>query len=377
MAVPHAIVRNQPFVSSRVPLKECLESPVRRWANSNHSTALYNGGLTKVYIIETMIQRLRKMRFITRLAAIGFAAALSFFVASSAIQAEDIYVNNVSGDDRLNGRPMEDSSSNSGPVKSITRALNLARQGDRIVIEKTDQPYRESLSLQGLKHSGTAYRPFTIVSDGAILDGTSSISPRSWEHYSNNVFRFMPELKSYQQIYINGKPAERVRSNFEAYIPDLEPGQWSLVDGWVYFCCDPGKAPTQYDVRYCKHQTGITLYEVNHVLIRGLVVQGFQLDAVNAHDAVDNASIDLCKLRGNGRSGLSIGGASRFRLDNCIVGANGGAQVRTEGYCKLEIKDCRLLESDSTGPAVQRDGGTISVDGQEYGQALSLSRRKP
>jgi len=307
------------------------------------------------------------MQFVKLLSAICLAAA----VCSTNALADDIYVNNASGDDKFNGKPLTDSSANAGPVRTIKRALELAVRGDRIFIQKTAEPYRESLTIQGVKHSGTDYQPFRIVSDGAILDGTSSINPRSWEHYSGNIFRFMPELKSHQQLYLNGKPADRVIPQANNYVPDLEAEQWALVDGWVYFCSDQQKLPTEYDLRYCKHQTGITLYEVHDVSIEGLTIQGFQLDGVNAHEAVENAAIRHCKIRGNGRSGLSVGGASRVTIATTLLGANGAAQVRSEGYCILDIKDCRLLESPNTGPAMDQQGGRIKVDGRDFQAALT------
>lgn len=314
------------------------------------------------------------MRFVFLLATVLIAAECT----STALLADDIYVNNVSGDDKFNGRPVTDSTANAGPVRTIGRALQLAQRGDRIIVQKTDQPYHESITVQGGRHSGTTYSPFSILSDGAILDGTSEISPEAWEHHSGNVFRFSPELKSYQQLYLDGKPADRIPSTVASLVPDLEEGQWALVDGRIYFCTAGGRVPSQYNLRYCKHQTGITLYEVNNVRIDGLVVQGFQLDGVNAHEAVENSVVSNCRLRGNGRSGLSIGGAARIRLDSSVVGANGGAQVRSEGYCSLDIRDCRLLESENTGPAIEQDGGRILVDGRAYRKAtVALNDRRP
>ena len=38
-------------------------------------------------------------------------------------------------------------------------------------------------------------------------------------------------------------------------------------------------------------QVGVTLYEVRHVIVRDLVIQGFQLDGVNAHDGVRETTL--------------------------------------------------------------------------------------
>ena len=326
---------------------------------------------SKVYITEFMFTRLKNMRFLIIAAAIGMIVVWS----SGSAVAEDIFVNNVSGNDESNGNPITDPGANSGPVKTIARALQLVQQGDRVVIQNTGQPYRECITIQGTRHSGTQYQAFTIVSDGATLDGTAAVNPRSWERYAGDIYRFMPELKSHQQLYMDGKPADRVWSELDAYLPDLEVNQWALVDGWIYFRADKDRLPTEYDLRYCKHQTGITLYEVNHVVIEGLVVQGFQLDGINAHEDVRNSGVRNCKIRGNGRSGLSVGGASRFRKDDSLVGSNGSSQIRTEGYCSLKIQDCRLLESERTGPAIDRKGGRILIDGNEF--VVAMAKLKP
>ena len=309
------------------------------------------------------------MRFGFLLAAMGFAAALT----GQALLADDIYVNNAVGDDTFNGRSASDATDQGGPLKTISRALRIAQPGDRIIVEKTDLPYRESLSIQGGQHSGTDVMPFTIFSDGAVLDGTSPIDGSSWQYVGKGVFRFQPRLRSFQQLYLDGKPAELVPAVVPYTVPELQPKQWALVDGVIYFQAEDGKIPGQYELRYCRYQTGITLYEVRNVVINGLTVQGFQLDGINAHDGVTGLDVKNCRLRGNGRSGFSVGGASRAQLSNSLLGGNGNAQVRTEGHALLRINDCRFLTSRYSGPAIVQSGGRVSVDDGQPSKAATLS----
>lgn len=278
------------------------------------------------------------------------------------LSADDLYVNNRTGDDKFNGRPSS-SGVNAGPLRTITRALQIARMGDRIVVEKTDLPYRESLTIQGIRNSGSEFVPFRIVSDGAILDGTRVIPPNRWEHVGNDVFRFQPDLKSHQQLYLGDRPAERVAAPRDQPLPDLEPLQWALHQGWIYFRTESERMPGGYPLSCSFYQTGITMYDVHQVVVAGLVVQGFALDGINAHDGVTNAVVVRCNLRGNGRSGLSVGGASRVQLDQSLVGNNSVAQVRTEGYSDMFVTDSRILESPQHGPGMVRTGGRITVDG--------------
>src|SRR4051794_38601022 len=97
---------------------------------------------------------------------------LSLF-ASPAL-ARDIFVDNQLGDDRRAGTsPIV--TGETGPCLSIAKALRVAQPADRIVIANTGRAYREGITLQGARHSGTTRFPLTIVGNGAVLDGTMSL----------------------------------------------------------------------------------------------------------------------------------------------------------------------------------------------------------
>ena len=119
--------------------------------------------------------------------------------------------------------------------------------------------------------------------------------------------------------------------------------------------------PQQYDFSYAHHPVAITLFDVRNVIIADVTVQGYQLDGINAHDKAFNAEILRVLSRGNGRSGISIGGASRVKVTDTLLGNNGVAQLRTEGFCVAEIRRCEILAF--TAPAVVREGGEMSIDG--------------
>jgi len=272
--------------------------------------------------------------------------------------ARDVYVDNVAGNDMVDG------SSERTACRTIARALRSAQRGDRIVLANTGQPYRESITLQGGRHSGAPDRPFEIVGNGAILEGAGAVPQRGWEHAHGNVFRCSPPLKSYQLLFLDGKPAARVETQrSDRQLPDLKPREWCLFERQIYFCVDDGRLPQHYDLSYSALPVGITLYEVRNVIVRDLVVQGFQLDGINAHDGVFAATLNGVTCRGNARSGISVGGASRIRIEGCLVGNNGTAQVRTEGHSHTHIADSNLL--DNTAPPLVREGGKVYMDGEE------------
>jgi hypothetical protein len=280
---------------------------------------------------------------------------LALFASISASRADDWYVDNVGGNDESKGTFAE------RPLQTIQAALLRARPGDRIILRKRDEPYREQISITGASNSGMESRPLEIVGNGAVLEGAEPIRGEDWESIGNDQFQFRPPRLSHQMLFLDGKPLERVESD-PGQIAQLKPLQWTQRDGWIIFCTEPGRAPYQYNLSCCIRTVGITVYEAHDVLISDVVVQGFQFDGINAHDLADRVTISGCILRGNGRSGLSIGGASNALVAGCLIGDNGQSQVRSEGFCQLQIDSCDILEQPARIP-IDHQGGKITRDG--------------
>ena len=280
-------------------------------------------------------------------------------VAVDGIWAKDLYVDNIAGSDRFDGRTPR-AQKGSGPCRSIQRALDLARKGDRIVVAKTSKPYRESLSVQAGRHTGSFDEPFVIVGNGAVLDGSAPIPEEAWSHHRGDIHRFRPRKLSHQQLFLNDRPLERVHvpATLLAAFPELKPLQWCLYEGQVYFHAEPGKLPYQYALTHTALLTGITLYEVRSVRVEDFVVQGFVFDGVNAHDSAMDVELRYLTCRGNGRSGISIGGSSRVRVRGCVLGANAEAQVRIRDFTRVSISHTKLFEG-LHAPAIDRQGGSL------------------
>ena len=274
------------------------------------------------------------------------------------LDARDLYVDNVIGDDRRDGMSSRYEYPGHGPVRTIGRALRIAENGDRVVLAKTDEPYHESVTLQADRNSGIATRPFVIVGNGATLDGQRSIPEEKWEGFRGDIFRFQPQRLAHQNLFIDRRPLTEVKVGRHQKIPDLQALEWCLHEGYVYFRCEPGRIPSSYSITHTALSVGITLYEVKNVEIYDLIVQGFSLDGINAHDSVFGGAIIGVTSRGNGRSGISIGGASRVTVEACLVGNNREAQVRTEGFSRTRIVNSTLIE-DPHAPAVRREGGLV------------------
>ncbi len=292
-----------------------------------------------------------------------YLISLVVLAVATVADARDIYVNNVAGDDRHQGHSASPTSAGTGPCRTITRALRAAQRGDQIILADTGVPYRESITLEGGRHSGYPSRPFVIRGNGAILDGSWQVPPTAWEHARGEIFRFQPHRMAFQQLFLDDVPVARVRVPAGGHkLPELEPLTWCLFERQIYFRPEKDKLPAQYHLTFAGYQTGVTLYKCERVIIEDLIVQGFQLDGINAHEGVFQTQLLRVTARGNGRSGISIGGASRVKLDACVAGNNGAAQVRTEGFSHAELVGCDLIAN--TAPGLVREGGRVTIDGQ-------------
>lgn len=284
---------------------------------------------------------------------------------SNLATAADIFVDNVQGDDRNDGTMPDFGAGQVGPVETIAKALRIAHRGDRVVLANNEgQPYRESITLQGADNSGWPDGPFVIEGNGAILDGSDIVPLDGWDHEVNDIFRFTPARKIYHQLFIDDRPITQAPITNRGELDTMEPLHWALVDGVIYFKAELRRGPGSYRMTYTTKPVGITLYQVRYVTINNLTVQGFQLDGINAHDNADQVVLNNIVARGNGRSGISIGGASRVSINGALIGNNGKSQLRTEGYSKTDIRRSTIL--DNTAIDLDRQGGEIMVDGQPF-----------
>lgn len=292
-------------------------------------------------------------------------ATILLMLSGSSAAGETFYVDNVNGDDLLDGRAAM-SEDGSGPVRTLRKALRAVQSGDRIVLANTGEPYRETISLSDRRHSGNAVSPFVIDGQGAVLEGADPVPAEAWENFRGAVFRFRPPRSNFQRLFLDGKPAVERKIDPAAHrLPDLEPLQWYRRDGYLYFRVEQEMLPESYPLTYSARQTGITLYHVHDVMITNLVVQGFRLDGVNVNDGVRDCQLIEITSRGNGRSGVTVAGSSKVALAHCVIGDNGEAQLRVEGQSSTVVEASELIAN--TAPAVVRRGGKLVVDGKDEG----------
>lgn len=298
---------------------------------------------------------------------------LSTFLGSL-VRAEDIYVNNVTGDDLNDGTSATGGGKRVGPFRTIQHAIRKSGPGDRIILGKNDEPYRESITIESDRRSGFPDRPFEIVGNGAVLDGSQQVPADAWRHVRDNVFRFRPRGKSHHVLFLDGKPLSRVHVEPQLKAPPaLDELQWCLFAGHVYFCVKAGDIPQSYDLSHSVLPVGLTLYRVRHVRISNVIFQGYLLDGVNAHDGVSHTELLQLTCRGNGRSGISVGGASKVLVNACLIGDNGTAQLRVEGVSHTRLINSDLIDDDHA-PEVERNGGEV-VRSESVAEAPRIGAR--
>lgn len=270
--------------------------------------------------------------------------------------ARDILVSNTAGDDRNTGHEWRNTNDHAGPVRSLKKALMLARLSDRVILANTGQPYRESISLVGSAHSGTPHAPFIVLGSGATLDGSAPTPAHAWEHIRGNVFRFRSGAGGAQQLFLKDRPVPQVPTGtVSAEPPSLEPLHWALVQGDIYFAVEKNKLPADYALSYAARETGVTMYHCDYVALLNLVVQGFRLDGVNLANSARHVQIKAVTARGNGRYGLVVGGACLADIEACTLGNNGRGQLFTQALSETHVRQSDLLPL--TAPAWVDAGG--------------------
>jgi hypothetical protein len=292
------------------------------------------------------------------------ACLLSWIIALSwatSGRGGNIYVDNRTGDDRFNGHAAQADTGGSGPVRTLAQALKLVNSGDHVILAKNDEPYRESISLVGSRMSGGIEGPLTIEGHGSTIDGAAPVPVDAWEHYQGGVFRFRTPHGGNQMLFLDGRPLDEVWGEIAGKkLPNLDPLQWFRHKDEIFFRVEQTKLPRDYALSYASLPTGITLYQVERVVIADLVVQGYRIDGINAANSAGHIHLSNVICRGNGRSGLAVGGASIVQLDASLAGNNGEAQLLTLPCSHVSVHNSRLLSN--TAPAWVDRGGTVYVN---------------
>lgn len=280
-------------------------------------------------------------------------ASILLNVATSSI-AEVYYVNNRTGHDRNDGIVDKPLTVVSGPVRSVSRALELADFGDTIVIANTGKPYYDNLTFQGEKNSGAPERPFRMIGNGATLTGAMVVPPSAWKEAARDVWQVVPFRKGHFQLIRDGQALPEVRpAAGEAWptLPELQVDQWCVWHGSIYYRCEPLVEPSALNMAIARRTCGITVFSAHDIVISDLTIQHFRLDGVNLHDLASHVELERLTLRENGRAGLAIGGSSTAQISASSVERNRDHSVLIQEAAAIALEDCIV---DAAPTVVQR-----------------------
>lgn len=330
------------------------------------------------------------MTILHRFAITVLFAAVS--MVSQIAAAQDIYVDNIAGNDKLDGRVPISTGQGTGPLRSIGRALQVAKPGARVILKHNPgYPYRESITLFGSKNSG-AFNGMPFIIEGnidqiegneAILEGADQLRPEIWSYFRDDIYRYRPMQApvnlTYGQMFSGGVRLDRVKTTpAMRTLPDLEPLQWCVFQGQVYFRAEQGKSPKigdHYKLSYSARPTGITLMHVNNVRIHDIIVRGYQVDGIAAPNSAKDVILDTVLSEANGRAGLSAGVSSRIFAGYSVFSKNNDTQVLAMQNSKMFIYGCLIPEG--IGETIRSMGGKVDEQKAPEGAAAKPAVSKP
>jgi hypothetical protein len=260
-----------------------------------------------------------------------------------------LYVDNRQGRDVYDGTAAQPIDVSSGPVHSIGRALRIAGPGDTIIVANTGVPYTGAIALAGSQHGGFPGLPLTIVGNGAVVDGSQPIDVAAWSKAGPGLWRMTPWHKGTYLLLEGGRPLpEHPRPRHLPAAADVPEGHWTAFGGSIYLKLPDLDEPADHALRLAWEPMGLSLYKVEHVVIRDLTFQHFQVDGVNLHDLCSNVVLENVKSLENARAGVTVAGSSAVTLRNCELAGNGRASLLILEKAGAEVDETSQLSQPPT-----------------------------
>lgn len=259
----------------------------------------------------------------------------------------DIFVDNLLGNDSFDGALDHPIDVSSGPVRTLRRAMNLVEFGDRVILTRAGAVYYDSLSLTGRRRSGNESHPFTVIGNGAILSGQRAVTPQGWRQSGPDLWKLTLTRKGYNRLLRNGTSLPELQHESGGNpLESLAAGQWTAWQGSLYFRSD-GEAPATQSFTYAAEQTGLTLYQVEHVRIVGITFRDFRFDGVHAQNTCRNVTLEGVDCINNGRAGFAISGSSQVDIVGGKAAENGRHNVLISNRGSAAIRDL-TMDGDPT-----------------------------
>jgi hypothetical protein len=254
----------------------------------------------------------------------------------------ELFVDSTNGYDGNDGLAPANVTATNGPVRTLRRALQLARPTDRINLPGNGSPFFEPLQLAGGRHSGTESQPFTINGNGATLSGLRELPPDGWQQQEPGLWRLSLTRKGTYRFLRDNQPLAEYLPEGRGSLDDLPLDQFFSRHGAVYFRLDEQNPPYTQPWLYAAEEIGLSLVSVRHVRIVNLNVVGFRVDGLNADGNCRRVALENVTLEQNGRAGLSANGTSQVFVTNSRVLNNGRHSVLVTESGRVDLDNCDL-----------------------------------
>ncbi|MCA9004590.1 MAG: right-handed parallel beta-helix repeat-containing protein [Planctomycetaceae bacterium] len=246
----------------------------------------------------------------------GLLCILILFCLPRPAESGVIYVDNRVGNNALNGISPKIVSGQNGPVKTIKRALEYARPGDKIILINNDVPYHESFTLSGKRFSGLGQEKFTILGNGATISGAIPVPQDGWKPLKDGLWKVTPFRKGYFNLYLDGKtlPEFRPETDEEVKLADIPAGSWAVHKGAIVYRELKNQLPPQEAFSLAGMSVGLSMIDVEGVQISDVTFENFRIDGINVHDRCKDIVLEKVTCTGNGRCGLAVNGTSQVEV---------------------------------------------------------------
>jgi hypothetical protein len=224
-----------------------------------------------------------------------------FCAQTCSLYARCLYVNPATGSDSADGLSAVAQDTN-GPVRSIAKAIGLAKAGDTIYLGGALYKSRgEHIGFYG-NIAGEPNRPIVVDGQGAIIDGAIPIDPNDWTQVEPGLYSADGE-----KLFRNISGKANTRESVDALVArfsfifdgklnrmnhsvkaravqwkatsDLQPGEWTYKEppnhlfGTYFIRLDPSKKLVDYKIEMPVVNSAVQIAgTISHIVFKNITV---------------------------------------------------------------------------------------------------------
>jgi len=262
------------------------------------------------------------------------------------------------GDDRFMGQSRQIHTGLQGPLKTLQKAVRIAKPGDRILVEPTGVPFHEEVIISGVtRPSPTQDYPIVLEGNGAMLDGLVGVDPLLSRHMGGGLHRFETQLgptHTSDLLFIDGKPGVLGTNRLPTGRPRLDAGQFAPWNGWLTYQVGGDDYLDRHSFAVSRMNVGLTIYRSNYWIVRNLDFRGYRLDGVRIHGPVEGLQFQNCRFLYNGRAGIAAKGLTDAVVSDSESIGNAKAAAVSRNLTRLGLTRVRsegsplAIDADST-----------------------------